>query len=62
MEAVAHDELHHVVLGHLSDDCNNPELAISRVHEALRNAKVVGVSVHCAGRERPRETIEVRRR
>lgn len=62
VEAVAHDELHHVLLGHLSDDCNNPELAISRVHEALRNAKVDGVSVRCAGRERPSETLEVRRR
>ncbi len=62
IEAVAHDDLHHIVLGHLSDDCNDPDTAVRRVHEALRCANVDGVNVRCAGRHQPTETLEVARR
>lgn len=62
VEAVAHADLHHIVLGHLSDDCNDPDMAVRRVHEALKSANVDGVTVRCAGRHQPTETLEVARR
>lgn len=45
---VATAELRHVVLGHLSSDCNTPELAVAAVAEALGAA---AVAVLCADRE-----------
>lgn len=62
IEAVAHDHLHHVVLGHLSEDCNDPDTAVSRVRDALRNANVDGVQIWCAERHRPSSTFEVARK
>lgn len=62
IEAVAHEHLHHVVLGHLSEDCNDPDRAVKRVREALGAAKVDGVQVWCAERHRPSSAFEVARR
>lgn len=53
------DALTHVVLGHLSRDCNTPELAISTVEAALENT---AVSVLCAGQEDVLPPIPVRSR
>ncbi|MBX7208293.1 MAG: MBL fold metallo-hydrolase [Verrucomicrobiaceae bacterium] len=62
IEAVAHHGLNHIVLGHLSDDCNDPDIATRRVLDALRTANIDGVTVRCAGRNAPTETLEVARR
>jgi phosphoribosyl 1,2-cyclic phosphodiesterase len=62
IEAIAHDGLHHIVLGHLSDDCNHPDTAVTRVMQALQNVNLTGVKVFCAGRHQPTPTIEVARR
>jgi phosphoribosyl 1,2-cyclic phosphodiesterase len=61
VEAVAHDSLHHVMLGHLSDDCNDPAIAIHHVRQVLDRAGFHEASVACAERHKPTRTIEVAR-
>jgi phosphoribosyl 1,2-cyclic phosphodiesterase len=46
-------QLQRVVLGHLSEDCNGPEVAMKAVYTALRGAGVSGIDVFCAGRDEP---------
>jgi len=62
VQAVAHDGLHHVMLGHLSDDCNDPDVARKKIYSALHEAGVRGVNIHCAPRREPTPWIEVARR
>jgi phosphoribosyl 1,2-cyclic phosphodiesterase len=50
---IARDNLHRVVLGHLSRDCNQPDIAIRTVREALRQLGRPDVIVECAGQEEP---------
>lgn len=45
------DRLQTVILGHLSRDCNTPELAVQSVRENLNQVGRGGVTVHCAGQE-----------
>lgn len=59
LEAVAHPALHHVVLGHLSDDCNDPDRAIRRMQESLHRVGVKETRVLCAERHRATPTIDV---
>jgi phosphoribosyl 1,2-cyclic phosphodiesterase len=42
--SIAGDRLRRVVLGHLSRDCNRPELAL----EAMQRAGITGIDLHCA--------------
>ena len=46
--SVATDRLHRVVLGHLSRDCNTPEVAIRAIHGQLVKAGFAEVHVECA--------------
>ncbi|MFT5466454.1 MAG: phosphoribosyl 1,2-cyclic phosphodiesterase [Verrucomicrobiales bacterium] len=46
--AVAHSNLHRIVLGHLSGDCNSPEVAERTVRQQLLAAGVDHVDVCCA--------------
>jgi len=62
LESIAHPELHHVVLGHLSDDCNAPERAIRRMQESLQRVGVTEARVLCAERHKATPTLEVARR
>ncbi|TDU70582.1 phosphoribosyl 1,2-cyclic phosphodiesterase [Prosthecobacter fusiformis] len=62
IESVAHNGLHHVVLGHLSDDCNDPDRASKRVLESLHRAGIYDTQVVCAGRRCLTPTMEVARR
>jgi phosphoribosyl 1,2-cyclic phosphodiesterase len=48
---VATPNLHTVILGHLSQDCNSPELACNHVAEALQRAGYPGVRLVCAHRD-----------
>lgn len=59
---LAHGDLHHIVLGHLSDDCNDPDMVRQRIHAVLHEAGVKEVRVHCAARHEPLPWLEVARR
>lgn len=59
LEEIAHPDLHHVVLGHLSDDCNDPDRAVKRMQESLHRVGVKETRVICAERRQPTQTIEV---
>ena len=48
---IAGPNLTRVVLGHLSSDCNTPELATGVVAARLRHDGHTGVTVECAGRD-----------
>ncbi len=61
VESLAHPGLHHVVLGHLSDDCNDPARAAGRIRESLVRAGVADARVLCAERRSCTATIEVAR-
>lgn len=62
IEEIAHPDLHHVLLGHLSDDCNCPDRASRRIQESLQRAGAHEARVVCAERHRPTATVEVARR
>ena len=46
MEEVAGPELTDLFLGHISEDCNRPEIARRAIEEALQRAGRGGVRVH----------------
>lgn len=50
--SVASPKLHRVVLGHLSRDCNTPEVAANFVRQQLLNAGVEHVEVCCAAQNK----------
>lgn len=52
-------DLRHVFLGHLSRDCNRPELAKKTVTERLTTVGANHVSVHSTWQERRCETLSV---
>jgi phosphoribosyl 1,2-cyclic phosphodiesterase len=58
VEHIAHPGLYQVVLGHLSEDCNHPDIARSRIELALRE-KAAHARVICADRHAPTPWIEV---
>lgn len=62
VQHLAHADLHHVVLGHLSDDCNDPDMARQRISSVLHDAGVKDAKVHCAARHEPLPWLEVARR
>lgn len=45
---IASANLRHVILGHLSRDCNDPEIAREAVRARLEKAGHTGVSIYCA--------------
>lgn len=51
--SVASKRLHRVVLGHLSDDCNTPEVACRAIAERLRRSGFENVEVQAAERKSP---------
>ena len=61
VQDLAHADLHHIVLGHLSDDCNDPDMVRRRIGGVLLEAGVRGAQVHCAARHEPLPWIEVAR-
>jgi phosphoribosyl 1,2-cyclic phosphodiesterase len=54
-------ELHHVFLGHLSSDCNRPELAHRVVSDQLAYLGGTHVSVQAASQSVPCPTLDLRR-
>jgi phosphoribosyl 1,2-cyclic phosphodiesterase len=59
IQSIAHPSLRHVVLGHLSDDCNDPKTAKRKISSALSQAGFPTVAVHCAQRHAPTPWIEI---
>lgn len=59
VEEVAGAELRELFLGHISEDCNRPELARKAMEEALRKVGRSGVRIHetCADQAGPRVEI-----
>lgn len=53
VEIAVGGQLERVLLGHLSEDCNCPEVAEAAVRVALQREKLDGVEVGCAGRALP---------
>ena len=62
LEELAHPMLHHVVLGHLSDDCNDPDLAVRHMREVLDKKGLTQTMVRCAGRREVTPTVECAKR
>ncbi len=51
--------LNQVILGHLSKDCNRPELAIERMDQELKLAGRFSTKIYCAAQETVSKTILV---
>jgi phosphoribosyl 1,2-cyclic phosphodiesterase len=58
---LAHEHLHQVVLGHLSEDCNTPDEAVRYVRAALEQLGHHSVEVWCAERKVASTTRQVAR-
>lgn len=56
---IAHDGLRHVFLGHLSRDCNRPELAHRAVTAALHKVGARHVHVHTTSQHAPNPTLHI---
>jgi phosphoribosyl 1,2-cyclic phosphodiesterase len=50
---IAHPALGQVILGHLSEDCNKPELALRLMRECLCRRGLTTAAVHCASQHQP---------
>jgi phosphoribosyl 1,2-cyclic phosphodiesterase len=50
---IAHPELGRVVLGHLSSDCNKPDLVLARLRACLAEIGHHHVGLHCACQDEP---------
>lgn len=62
VQHLAHEHLQHVILGHLSEDCNCPNVAKQKITAALHSVGVTSAQVHCANRHEPLPWLEVARR
>ena len=56
---IAHADLGRVVLGHLSADCNTPELILGRIRECLAELGHPHVGLHCACQHEPTPWFDV---
>lgn len=52
---ISHADLGRVVLGHLSSDCNNPDLIMTRLRTCLGGLGHSHVNLHCATQDEPTE-------
>jgi phosphoribosyl 1,2-cyclic phosphodiesterase len=60
--ALAHQDLHQVVLGHLSEDCNDPTTAVNFIRRALAGNCSQEVEIWCADRKNASPKRDVARR
>ena len=56
---IAHPQLARIVLGHLSSDCNKPELALGRLRACLTELGHHHVDLHCACQHEPTAWFEL---
>ncbi|MDD9865307.1 MAG: hypothetical protein OXS32_03060, partial [Verrucomicrobiales bacterium] len=57
IENLAHGTLRNVVRGHLSSDCNTPEIARNSVAEKLGQAGIDNIGITVSTQGEPTETI-----
>ena len=50
---ISHPALGRVVLGHLSSDCNTPEIILASLRNCLSELGHGHVELHCAGQHEP---------
>lgn len=55
---IANPALGRVVLGHLSSDCNTPEIILARLRECLTELGHDHVGLHCAGQHEPSDWFD----
>ncbi|MFM2170640.1 MAG: hypothetical protein RI957_869 [Verrucomicrobiota bacterium] len=53
LEGIIHTDLRHVVLGHLSGDCNCRDIATNTMREVLQKKGLTDVSLCCASQDVP---------
>ncbi len=53
LREISHHQLGRVVLGHLSSDCNKPDLVLAKLRECLAGLGHSQVAVDCAGQHEP---------
>lgn len=58
-EQIVSAELRHLYLGHLSGDCNRPEIALETVNERLARLGAAHVSVAAASQDTPCATLSM---
>lgn len=52
--------LQHIILGHLSRDCNSPQLALDCAARSLANSgHAAQARIHCAGQDTPGPALEI---
>jgi phosphoribosyl 1,2-cyclic phosphodiesterase len=56
---IAHIDLGRVVLGHLSSDCNKPDLILGRLRDCLSELGHGHVGLHCACQDEPTEWFDL---
>lgn len=56
---IAHPQMARVVLGHLSSDCNKPDLALARLRSCLNELGHLHVDLHCATQHEPTGWFEL---
>jgi len=56
---IAHPQLCRVVLGHLSSDCNKPDLVLERLRACLADMGHHHVDLHCARQDEPTDWFEL---
>jgi len=59
VQEIMSSDLRHLVLAHLSRDCNRPELALGAVHRRLERLGVKHVTVEAATQHAPTSTIRL---
>ena len=59
VEEVVTRRLSHLILGHLSEDCNRPELAENCVGQALQKREASWVKLQTAAQNEPSVTVEL---
>lgn len=60
---IAHEGLERIILGHLSSDCNKPEIAIKTIRDQLTGHAFSEIEIHCAQQHEPtaRHPVRLRR-
>lgn len=56
---IAHPDLRHVVLGHLSSDCNHPDLVLRLMRDCLDGMGCGQAAVRCAHPDKPTDWFEL---
>ncbi|MDB4271237.1 MBL fold metallo-hydrolase, partial [bacterium] len=56
---VACERLNHVILSHLSPDCNCPKLASETVRTQLAERGYVNIQVQCSRQDQPSEWVNI---